>query len=246
VKTAFVTGASSGIGLCLCRSLLRRGYRVAMYARDGERLRQVAATLASEGTVLSFEGDVTVAAQVAECVSRVEQAWGPIDLAIANAGIRGVTRAAEFPLERAVAIMETNYFGMLNLFNAVVPGMVARRSGCFVGMASIAGVRCLAGGSAYGASKAAMQSFLDTTRLDVRPYGLQVVTVNPWFVRTQEQDDHVPRPMQVEPDWAAERIVRGIEAGRTQIEFPLVPSLLWKGLRLLPNGLFVRIFGKRE
>jgi short-subunit dehydrogenase len=246
MKNAFVTGTSGGLGLCLCRALLRRGYRVAMFSRDGDRLAQAAASLASQGTVMALEGDVTDAARVAESVRQVEDAWGPIDLAIANAGIRGATRVPDFPLETAVRLMETNYFGMLSLFHAVLPGMVRRRAGCFVGIASIAGVRCLAGGSGYGASKAAMQSFLDTTRLDVRRFGLQVVTVNPWFVRTQPDDDRIPRPMQVEPEWAAERIVRGIEAGRTQVEFPLVPSLAWKALRLLPNALFVRIFGPKQ
>jgi NADP-dependent 3-hydroxy acid dehydrogenase YdfG len=246
LKNAFVTGASSGLGLCLTRALLSRGYRVAMFSRDGDRLRTTAAELGTQTTVLPLEGDVTDASGVADAVAKARSAWGSVDLAIANAGIRGVTRPVEFPLQTAVRLMETNYFGMLNLYSAVLPEMMQRKSGCFVGIASIAGVRCLAGGSAYGASKAAMQAFLDTTRLDVRPYGLQVVTVNPWFVRTQEQDDRIPRPMQVEPDWAAEKIVRGIEAGRTQIEFPLAPSLLWKGLRLLPNGLFVRLFGPKQ
>lgn len=245
LKNAFVTGASSGLGLCLARALHSRGYRVAMFSRDGDRLRSAAASLGTAETVMALEGDVTDAAGLAHAVGLAQSAWGPTDLAIANAGIRGVTRPVDFPLQAAVRVMETNYFGMLNLYSAVLPEMLRRESGCFVGIASIAGVRCLAGGSAYGASKAAMQAFLDTTRLDVRPFGLQVVTVNPWFVRTQEQDDRIPRPMQVEADWAAERIVRGIVAGRTQIEFPLVPSLLWKALRLLPNNLFVRVFGPK-
>jgi short-subunit dehydrogenase len=216
-----------------------------MYSRSGEVLAREAKRLAETGTVLAREGDVGDVEGLRAFIREVEASWAPIELAIANAGIRGVTRAHDFPLETAVKIMQTNYFGMLHLFDAVIAGMVARRRGCFVGIASIAGVRCLAGGSAYGASKAAMQAFLDTTRLDVRAHGLQVVTVNPWFVRTREDEAHLRRPMQVEPDWAARRIVDGIEAGKTQVEFPLVPSLLWKVLRVLPNGVFVRLFGRK-
>lgn len=245
-RTVVVTGAASGLGLALCRSLVRRGYRVGMFSRDGARLEQEAAKLGAEGDVIAMEGDVTDAQRVGEFVGRVQAAWGTIDLAIANAGIRGATRVVDFPLETAVRLMQTNYFGMLNLFDAVMPGMLARKQGCFVGIASIAGTRCLAGGSAYGASKAAVQSFLDTMRLDVRPHKVRVVTVNPWFIRTRAEDDRIPRPMQVEVDWAAERIVRGIERGSTQIEFPLVPSLLWKLLRLLPNAVFVGIFGPKQ
>jgi NAD(P)-dependent dehydrogenase (short-subunit alcohol dehydrogenase family) len=246
MKTAFVTGAGRGLGLSLCRALLRRGYRVAMFSRDGESLRAEALKLGPPSSVMAIEGDVTQAASLRRALADVEAEWGAVDLAIANAGMRGATRVADFPLETAIRIMETNYFGMLHLFAAAMPGMLARKNGCFVGIASIAGTRCLAGGSAYGASKAAMQSFLDTTRLDVRPYGVQVVTVNPWFVRTRPEDDHVPRPMQVDVEWAAERIVRGIEQGRTQIEFPWLPSLAWKLLRLVPNSAFVWLLGPRQ
>jgi NADP-dependent 3-hydroxy acid dehydrogenase YdfG len=245
VKTAIVTGSASGLGLRLCESLVRRGWRVAMFSRDGVSLRAAAERLAATAPTLSEEGDVNDAQALTKFVRRVEDEWGAVDLAIANAGIRGITRATAFPLELAESIMRTNYFGMLHLFAAVMPGMLARRSGCFAGIASIAGLRCLGGGSAYGASKAAIQAFLDTTRLDVRGRGVQVVTVNPWFIRVSEKDDGIPRPMQVDVEWAAERILRGIEAGRTQIEFPLLPSLIWKVLRVTPNALFVRLFGAR-
>jgi NAD(P)-dependent dehydrogenase (short-subunit alcohol dehydrogenase family) len=242
-RNALVTGSATGLGLRLCEALLRRGWRVAMFSRNGAALRAAAERLAASGSILVQEGDVTDAAALRRFALTVEEQWGAIDLAIANAGIRGTTPATSFSLEMAEGLMRTNYFGMLHLFAAVMPRMIERRSGCFVGIASIAGIRCLAGGSAYGASKAAMQAFLDTTRLDVRGRGVQIVTVNPWFIRTAGVDDTVPRPMQVEAEWAAERILRGIEAGRTQIEFPLIPSLLWKVLRLLPNRLFVRVFG---
>lgn len=245
MKVAVVTGASSGLGLSLTRALLRRGYRVGMFARDGTRLRRECEALGSPGSVVAVEGDVTDAAAVSGFADRVAADWGGVDLAIANAGIRGATRVVDFPLQTAIRVMETNYFGMLHLFAAVMPGMLQRRAGCFVGIASIAGIRCLAGGAGYGASKAAMQSFLDTVRLDLRAHGVRAVTVNPWFIRTRGEDDSIPRPMQVDADWAAERILRGIDRGQSQIEFPLLPSLAWKALRLVPNGLFVRAFGPK-
>ena len=246
MNTAFVTGASSGLGLELCRELVRRGYRVAMFARDAERLQREAAALGTSGQILAFPGDVTDVHSVRAAVEHVEVTWGPIDLAIANAGIRQATRVIGFSLQAAEQLMETNYFGMLHLFDAVMPRMLKRDQGCFVGVASLAGVRCLAGGSGYGASKAAMQSFLDTVRLELISHGIRVVTVNPWFVRTHQTDDGVPRPMMVEADWAAKTIVRRIEAGKTQIEFPLLPSLAWKLIRLLPNGVFARLFAPRQ
>ena len=246
VKTAIVTGAASGLGLELCRALAQRRYRVAMFSRDAARLEAAAALVGSRTEVLALAGDVTDAKRVRDAIVQIESTWGPIDLAIANAGIRHETWADDFPLDWSKRLMETNYFGMLHLFDAVIPGMLARGGGCFAGIASIAGIRCLPGGSGYGASKAASQAFLDTVRLELRPRGVQVVTVNPWFIRTPSKNDGVPRPFVVEPDWAAAAIVDGIEAGKVQIEFPLVPSLAWKLVRLLPNAAFAWLFAPRR
>lgn len=245
MKTAIVTGAASGLGLELCRALASRQYRIAMFSRDMARLQREASTLGTEATVVAFQGDVTDAERVHESVAKVEATWGPIDIAVANAGIRSPTWAENFSLDAAGRLMDTNYFGMLNLFHAVVPGMLNRKGGCFVGIASLAGIRCLPGGAGYAGSKAAMQAFLDTVRLELEPRGVQVVTVNPWFIRTPAKDDGVPRPLMVEADWAANKIVHGIEAGKSQIDFPLLPSLAWKVVRMLPNSMFVRLFGHR-
>jgi len=138
VNTAFVTGASSGLGLELCRELVRREYRVAMFARDAERLEREAAALGASGQILAFTGDVTDVHSVRAAVEHVEATWGPIDLAIANAGIRQATWAVGFPLQGAEQLMETNYFGMLHLFDAVMPRITGRRSL----LAWRVGVRC--------------------------------------------------------------------------------------------------------
>jgi len=195
---------------------------------------------------MALQGDVNDAGRLREAVEQVESNWGPIDLAIANAGIRHDTWVEEFELDWAKRLMETNYFGMLNLFDAVVPRMLVRGQGVFTGIASLAGVRCLPGGSAYGASKAAMRAFLDTVRLELDPRGVRVVTVSPWFIRTSGKHDGVPRPLVVEADWAAEAILRGIEGGKKEIEFPLVASLTWKVVRLLPQTAFAWLFDLRH
>ena len=246
MKIAFVTGSASGLGLEICRALLLREYHVAMFSRDAAQLEKESAALNAEGRIITFPGDVTNLDRVREAVRYVETTWGSIDIAIANAGIRNATWADDFSVECAKQLMETNYFGMLHLFDAVMPRMLKQKRGCFVGIASLAGIRCLPGGSGYGASKSAMQAFLDTVRLELKPKGVQVVTVNPWFIRTPAKNDGVSRPLVVEPDWAANTIIRGIEAGKSQIEFPLLPSLGWKMLRLLPNAIFAWLFGLRR
>jgi NADP-dependent 3-hydroxy acid dehydrogenase YdfG len=245
VKTAFVTGAASGLGLELCRVLLARGYRVAMFSRDAEPLRLAALALGGGDRLLPLTGDVTDAARVREAVAQTCAQWGGLDLAIANAGLRGATWAADFRAEDARRLMETNYLGMLHLLDAVLPGMLARGAGSFAAVASLAGLRALPGGAGYGASKAAIQAFLDSMRPELEPRGVRLHTVNPWFMRTAGKDDGVPRPLVVEPDWAAHRIVDGIEAGRRRIEFHALAAFLWRIVRLLPDGLFVALFRPR-
>jgi NADP-dependent 3-hydroxy acid dehydrogenase YdfG len=245
-RVAFVTGAASGLGFELCRVLLQRGYRVAMYSRDGAQLRVSELALAGGDRVITLAGDVTDAAAVRAAVATVISRWGGIDLAIANAGMRGATWADEFPLATAQRLMDTNYGGMLHLFDATLPSMLSRGSGRFAAIASLAGWRALPGGAGYGASKAAIRAFLDTMRVELEPRGVRISTIDPWFIRTAGKDDGLPRPMMVEPDWAAQRIVAAIEAGRRQFAFPWLAAWMWRAVRALPNAGFLWLFRPRR
>lgn len=245
MKSAFVTGAASGLGLELCRELLARGWRVAMYSRDAGQLALARLALGAPDRTLALAGDVTDAARVLAAVEEARSAWGPLDLAIANAGLRGATWADSLDAEHAMELMRTNYAGMLHLLQAVLPDMLQRRAGRFAAIASLAGLRSLPGGAAYGASKAAIQVFLDSLRVETEARGVQLVTVNPWFIRTAGKDDGVPRPLVVEPAWAARRILDGIEAGRRRIEFHPLAARLWRLVRLLPDAWFAALFRAR-
>jgi NAD(P)-dependent dehydrogenase (short-subunit alcohol dehydrogenase family) len=243
---AFVTGTGSGLGLEITRTLLDRGYRVAMFSRFPAPPEAGWDTLEQQDRVLALAGDVADAESVSRAVAAAMTRWGRIDLAIANAGLRDPGRLDRLALESTKRTMEVNYFGMLHLFDACVPGMIERRSGSFVGIASLAGIRCLPGGAAYGASKAAMQAFLDTARTELRPLGVRVTIVNPWFIHTPNSPPVSSRPFSVAVDWAARRIVDGVARGQSRIEFPYAVSLLWGVVRVLPNWLFDALFAHRD
>ena len=133
MKRALITGASSGIGAALAREFARRGYALALLARRADLLEQLAREMAN---AVAIPCDVTDSAAVHDAVARV----GAIDVAIANAGV-GTTGWAAKSVSDAEMMMRVNYFGMLYLFDAVIPQMMERRSGHFAGMASIAGLR---------------------------------------------------------------------------------------------------------
>jgi short-subunit dehydrogenase len=247
-----ITGASTGIGLALARELARRGSSLALLARRADLLEGLAAELEAKGTrAVAIACDVSDRDAVHAAVRQATSALGgPIDLAIANAGVSIPTHSTKFKLDDAEQIIRVNVLGMMYLFDAVIPSMVERRSGHFVGVASIAGLRGLPTAAPYSASKAAMQAFLEAVRIELAPYGVHVTTVNPGFVATPMTDKNRFRmPFLMQPDEAAVVIADGIERQARVVEFPRPMSLLMRTVRHLPDALYDRIltpYGRRK
>ena len=238
---AIITGASSGIGAALARELSRRGWSLALLARRAEMLEQLVGELKTPAVALP--ADVTDRDAVRDAVRRgAEALGGELDLAVANAGISVPTWSTKFNLDDAERIIRVNVLGMFYLFDAVIPAMLARGSGRFAGIASIAGLRGLPSASVYSASKAAMQSFLEASRVELAQRGVGVTIVNPGWVETPIIDKYRgPVPFLMKADKAARIIADGIERGAREVEFPWQMSLLVRTLRLIPNALYDRM-----
>ncbi len=243
MKTAFITGASSGIGLELARELSRRGYRVALSARRMPLLEEAVKELSSSSAeAIAIECDVTDATAVKNAVSDAENRLGPITLAIANAGIALPTRASQFNLANAEAVMRTNFNGMLHLYDAVIPRMIERREGRFAAVASLAGLRGLPASAIYSASKAAMQIFLEAVRIELASEGIGVTTINPGFVATPlTEKNRFRMPFLMTAGKAARIIADGLERGAREIEFPFPTATAMRLARLLPNAVYDRM-----
>ena len=227
---AVITGASSGIGLALARELSRRGWELLLLARRVELIEKLPR---SEAVAC----DVTDADAVKQAVR------GAFDLAIANAGVGIRNHGAKFNLANAEQVLRVNFFGMLYLYDAVIPAMVERRSGRFAGVASVAGLRGLPYAAPYSASKAAMQTFLEASRVELAAHGVGVTIVNPGFVATpMTAKNKFPMPFVMTPERAARIIVDGLERGKRVIEFPRRMSLLMRAVRHMPDSLYDRVF----
>jgi len=180
----FITGASSGIGQALALRYHQAGFRLALVARRAAELQLWAQQQGwSTERWAVYAADVrdvnSIVAAGRDCIA----AQGLPDVVIANAGISVGMDTAEFD---DLAVMretfETNNLGLAATFHPFVSGMMARRSGTLVGIASVAGIRGLPGHGAYCASKAGVISYCESLRGECRPFGVKVVTVVPGYI----------------------------------------------------------------
>ncbi len=240
-QRVWVVGASSGIGAELARELVRRGARVAVTARRQDRLEEV-----SRGLMAVIPADATDAEALTGAAHDASAAFGGLDVVVWCAGYWHRSDATRWDPEEFRRHVDVNLLGLSTVLGAVLPGMVRRRAGHVVGVASVAGYRGLPGAEAYGATKAAQIALLESLRASLRRRGVRVTTVSPGFVRTEMTSANVfPMPFMVDADVAARAIADGLERGRTEIVFPWPMAVLMKAARLVPVGLWPRLVGPR-
>lgn len=173
-QVALVTGASSGIGEATVRSLLGAGYTVYAAARRVERM----AGLAHDGARL-LALDVTDDASLTDGVGKVLAEAGRVDLLVNNAGYGSYGALEDVPIAEGRRQFEVNVFGLARLTQLLLPGMRERRSGTIVNVSSIGGKFYEPLGSWYHATKFAVEGLSDSLRIELRPFGVRVVIVEP-------------------------------------------------------------------
>lgn len=203
-EVCIVTGASSGIGRGIATRLCERGARTVVAARRKQKLEDVARSIRqSGGDVLPVQADVTVQSDVEELVRQALDSYGRIDLLVNNAGIAVHRPMAELTLDDFEHIFAVNLFGLVRCTKAVVPHMVERGEGTIINISSGAGKMGYAGGTAYCASKHAVNGFADALYQELRGQGVQVYTLCPGAVDTSsmsraEQDPERRQMLQLE------------------------------------------------
>jgi len=235
-RVAWVTGASSGIGRALARKLAERGYRVAASARSAGDLDALAAEV--PGRITAFQLDVTKPEACLQTGEAIKSALGPVDLGVLNAGSYFPTTAAKFSVDNFRRTVDLNLMGAVNCMGAIVPSMVARRSGHIAIMASLTGYLGLPTAASYGATKAALNSMAHSFRPDFERYGVTISVINPGFVKTPLTDKNkFPMPFLQPLDKATDIILKGLETRRFEIAFPWQMAWGLRFLRALPEPL---------
>lgn len=179
----FITGCSSGLGRALAETVLGRGHRAVVTARDPER---VAGLVADHGDrALALPLDVTDHAQVADAVKRAETAFGRIDVLVNNAGYGYLAAVEEGEDDEVRKLFDTNVFGLADVTRAVLPGMRARRAGHVVNVSSLGGLAAFGATGYYHATKFAVEGLSESLAAEVAPLGIKVTIVEPAAFRTE-------------------------------------------------------------
>lgn len=239
-KVVLITGASSGIGWELARQLAAEGCAVGLVARREAPLHELEALISAQGGKTTVAvADVGNRDQVEAAFQQIRSRLGPIDWAIANAGVGKATFLDPVNMNDVEEMIRINLLGVIYTLSAALPEMLARKSGRLVAISSLAGLRGLPGESAYCASKAGVITYMDGLRIHLRGTGVTATTICPGFVRTPmtAETDPVHMPQLMEADAAAKRIIRAIQAGKKVYGFPWRLTMLVKLSRWLPDGL---------
>jgi len=210
-RVAVVTGAGRGLGRAITLAFAREGALVACWARTRREVDETA-RLAGERGVPSLAAvcDVTRPEQVAEALARTEKTLGPVEILINNAGAFRVAPLAETSLQDFDHIVETNLRAPFVCIKAVLPGMMERRRGCIVNVASNAGKKPYPQQGAYCASKHGLVGLTKVLAHEMRPYRVRVCCICPGGIDTRliaEARPEVDRREWMKPEEVAESVV---------------------------------------
>lgn len=264
MKTALVTGASSGIGAATALALHGAGYTVYAAARRVERMQDL-----RELGITTLKLDITDEASVNRAVKTI----GRIDVLVNNAGYGSYGAFEEVSLTEARQQMEVNIFGLARLTQLVIPGMRQRRQGTIISIASMGGKFGEAFGSWYHATKYALEGLSDSLALELKPFGVQVITIEPGLIKTEWASiaaDHMMEvsgkgpyrqliqkkaagfkrlnnsPIASRPEVVADKVVKILAKDKPRLRYAIgggakpILYLRW----LLTDRMFYRIFSK--
>lgn len=238
---ALITGGGTGIGAAVARRLATDGWKCILVGRREEPLRALAAELDAEVEVC----DVSDQAAVEGLAAAVGQRHSALGLLVNSAGIAGRVNFLDASPERVERLVAINYLGALWVTRALLPLLEAAQNARVVNIVSVTGTVAM---GPYSASKHAQLALSRSLAVELRPRGIRVLTVNPGFVETEGFPQERLGRLQavvVGPEYVADRIVRALRRGRTEIFVPgWYRTAAW--LQSLAPGALARLRGRRR
>ena len=185
-KTAFITGATSGIGMATAKLFAKNGVKLILCGRREERLKSLSEELSKITTVHTLKFDVRNKEEVFAAVQSLPKEFSTIDILINDAGnAHGMDAIDEGNIEDWDAMLDINVKGLLYVSKAILPKMIARKSGQIINIGSTAGKEVYPKGNVYCASKHAVDAINQGMRIDLNGKGIKVGAINPGLVQTE-------------------------------------------------------------
>ncbi|SEM40270.1 hypothetical protein SAMN05216431_10287 [Ligilactobacillus sp. WC1T17] len=229
-KVALITGASSGMGEQIAYELAKKGAIVVCCARRLDRLEEVAAICRkiSHQEAYAFAVDVSVPNQIEKLVEKVEATIGPIDVLVNDAGFGLMEKALDFDMTIAERMFRVNVLGLIYMTKYTALHMAERKRGAIINIASMAGKMATPKSSVYSATKFAVLGYSNALRLELKPLGISVLTVNPGPVRTDffniadESGKYLESisNMALNPEIVAKKVVKTIGTAKRELNLP--------------------------
>jgi short-subunit dehydrogenase len=239
-KSVLITGASSGIGYAVAKRLVNESCKIAVIARSIDKLREFARENSTDNNfILPVGCDVSDKESAHSALDYIMEKLGGIDIVILNAGTSHRLNVENFSSDKGEEILSVNLTGKFYFLEKLIPYFIEKRNGMIVGVSSLADVRGFPRSAFYNASKAAFSKLLESIRIELKEYGVKVITVRPGFVKTAMTDKnefHMPFLMGAEK--AAGIIVKGIIKEKRIIQFPLPTVISTKIIEFLPDSMF--------
>ena len=238
-----ITGASSGLGRALARHYASFGATLGLIARRKSSLEVLINELPDSDSIF-YDIDVRDAESMQSAASDFIHRYGCPDIVIANAGIsQGTLTEYAEDSKTFDSILETNVTGIVNTFQPFIAHMRTQGKGSLVGISSVASYRGLPGGSAYSASKAAANSYLESLRVEMYGSGVSVITVCPGYIVTpMTANNPFPMPFIMTAETTAKKIVHIIKHKKLYSVIPWQMAIVARILKLLPDFIYDRLF----
>ncbi len=243
-KSVFITGASSGLGRQMAIEFARRGYRLALTARRLEVLKALQAELEKSGAAPIFVAalDVTDDAAVAQVLAEARAFMGTLDIVVANAGVGYHGAIGKLAFSRVRETIDTNITGFMATVDAALHCFREQGGGHLVGISSVAAFRGMPAAGIYGASKAAVSTYLEALRAENWNTAIRVTTLSPGYIDTPINQGARSRPFVIGVERGGKLLVDLIEK---RVQCATVPRWPWalvaRLLALLPIALIARL-----
>jgi short-subunit dehydrogenase len=246
-KRALITGAGQGLGREIAFALARAGAEVIVTDLNAAAVQESQLKLEAVGyRAHGYSLDVTQSNQIEEARKRILSDLGPIDILVNNAGLVFGGEFVSVPLDRHRKTIDVNLTGMIAVTHAFLPDLIARPEAALVNIASASAVVPLPWAASYAASKAAVVSFSESLREELRLLGKRhvlVTTICPSFISTGLFEGARPARLtwMLTPEKVAAAVVRSIERGRSFVILPWTAGLLYALGKCFPVGIYRRI-----